>query len=277
MQADRAECIEATVCDTRMDGGLPIVAVYNASGTKLVAYTYDAWGNHTVTYYNAGTATAAIKNPFRYRGYYYDSDIGLYYLNSRYYDANTGRFINADGYISTGQGILGYNMYAYCGNNPVNYVDYSGTSPLGIVMLFVLGLGTVILLTSCGVKDIVELGQATEEFSEDLQAHEDYIYEYSNAVVEYNITNNVPQNNTLIEVFDGDEQLYISSLKNDAEYMKLVIDEEYLNDVDYLAAHFPDWAPNAKGKIAAKSGNDALESGFSLYKKVWDIVIGVAE
>ena len=60
------------------------------------------------------------ENPFMYRGYYYDHDLGMYYLNSRYYDQNTGRFINADSYVSTDTGLLGYNMFAYC-NNPVNY------------------------------------------------------------------------------------------------------------------------------------------------------------
>ena len=103
-----------------------IIAVYNASGTKLVSYTYDAWGNCTTTYYNGGGSTGAQYNPFRYRGYYYDSDLGLYYLNSRYYDSNTGRFINADGYASTGQGLLGNNMYVYCGNNPIIRNDKSG-------------------------------------------------------------------------------------------------------------------------------------------------------
>ena len=77
-----------------------IVAIYNASGTKLVTYKYDAWGNHTTAYSNGGNTTGAQYNPFRYRGYYYDTDLGLYYLNSRYYDSNTGRFLNADGYIS---------------------------------------------------------------------------------------------------------------------------------------------------------------------------------
>ena len=56
----------------------------------------------------------------------YDSDLGLYYLQSRFYDANTGRFINADGYVSTGQGLLSQNIFAYCGNNPVNRVDSTG-------------------------------------------------------------------------------------------------------------------------------------------------------
>ena len=68
----------------------------------------------------------APQNPFRYRGYYYDYETGFYYLNSRYYDPATGRFINADVYISTGKGILGHNMYAYCRNNPVMRYDSSG-------------------------------------------------------------------------------------------------------------------------------------------------------
>ena len=65
-------------------------------------------------------------NPFRYRGYYFDTETGLYYLNSRYYDPETCRFVNGDGYVSTGQGILGSNMFAYCENNPVNRIDPSG-------------------------------------------------------------------------------------------------------------------------------------------------------
>ena len=67
-------------------------------------------------------------NPLRYRGYYYDSESGFYYLQSRYYDPQIGRFINADQFASTGQGFLGYNMFAYCNNNPINYEDSSGCS-----------------------------------------------------------------------------------------------------------------------------------------------------
>ena len=68
----------------------------------------------------------AIYNPFRYRGYYYDTETQLYYLQSRYYNPAWGRFLNADGLISTGQGLIGYNMYTYCGNNPVMGYDPSG-------------------------------------------------------------------------------------------------------------------------------------------------------
>ena len=107
--------------------------VYNLQGdvTHIVdknknivgTYQYDAWGK--ILNLNSLTSIAQA-NPFRYRGYYYDTESGLYYLNSRYYNAEWGRFINADGYVSTGQGITGYNMFAYCGNNPVNRVDPTG-------------------------------------------------------------------------------------------------------------------------------------------------------
>ena len=106
-----------------------IVAVYNASGTKVVTYTCsDALGNHSVSYSNGGGSTGAIHNPFKYRGYYYDTDLGMYYLQSRYYDAKICRFISADGYVSTGQGMISFNMFAYCNNNPVNYYDPCGSN-----------------------------------------------------------------------------------------------------------------------------------------------------
>ena len=74
-------------------------------------------------------------NPFQYRGYYYDKDLGLYYLNSRYYNPSVGRFINADRYVSTGQGLLGHNMFTYCGNNPINRVDPLGCSFVSPVLI----------------------------------------------------------------------------------------------------------------------------------------------
>ena len=93
----------------------------NASGTAVATYTYDAWGNVL-----SATGTLASVNPLRYRGYYYDEETKLYYLQSRYYDPAIGRFINADGYVSSGQGFVGCNMFAYCNNNPVIFSDPSG-------------------------------------------------------------------------------------------------------------------------------------------------------
>lgn len=121
-----------------------IIKVLDNEGNLLVSYTYDAWGNPTsTTYSNSGASTAVIYNPFRYRGYYYDSEIGLYYLNSRYYNPAVGRFINADILVSTGTGVLGYNMFAYCNNNPVKNVDPTGESILLTIAIGIIVAGAI--------------------------------------------------------------------------------------------------------------------------------------
>ena len=101
-----------------------VIALADASTGKLaVTYTYDAWGK-LVKLEDSTANSVGTLNPFRYRGYYYDTETSLYYLNSRYYDPDTGRFINADGQLN--EGVLGYNMFAYCENNPVMRDDPTG-------------------------------------------------------------------------------------------------------------------------------------------------------
>ena len=100
-----------------------VMALVTSEGVEVAKYTYDAWGNVTPD----TTLWLSNRNPLRYRGYYYDTETGFYYLQSRYYDPALGRFINADSYASTGQGFLGYNMFAYCGNNPAASFDHYGT------------------------------------------------------------------------------------------------------------------------------------------------------
>ena len=108
-----------------------IIGLLDVNNEQIVSYEYDSWGSLISIKDQDGNVITdenniGIINPFRYREYYYDSEIGMYYLNSRYYNPSWGRFINADGYVSTGRGILGSNMYIYCNNNCVNYVDDSG-------------------------------------------------------------------------------------------------------------------------------------------------------
>ena len=106
-----------------------VLHVYRVVDKAIVAsYSYDSWGNIL-----SATGELAEENPFRYRGYYYDAETGFYYLNSRYYDSELGRFINADGYTSTGKGILGYNMYTYCSNNPIVHMDYTGEYEVSVL------------------------------------------------------------------------------------------------------------------------------------------------
>ena len=110
-----------------------ITGIFNEAGTQVVWYEYDAWGNQV---YGAWVVHADniyknlfYANPFRYRGYYQDSETGFYYCGSRYYDAVTGRFINADStntLMNTPMAYTDKNLYAYCDNNPVMRVDNGG-------------------------------------------------------------------------------------------------------------------------------------------------------
>ena len=104
-----------------------VVEIYNESGAKCAEYTYDAWGT---CYLMLDTEGVGSLNPFRYRGYYFVSRIGLYYLTTRFYDYTTGRFINADvPSICFDDGLTlpeGCNLYSYCHNNPISYVDPTG-------------------------------------------------------------------------------------------------------------------------------------------------------
>ena len=118
-----------------------VIGLVDNMGNFQASYTYDAWGKVlSVKDKNGNEITdpnhIANINPIRYRGYYYDTETGFYYLQSRYYDPTVGRFINADGLVSTDMdGMLSTNMFAYCDNNPVMYVDPDGTCPIcGLVL-----------------------------------------------------------------------------------------------------------------------------------------------
>ena len=106
-----------------------ISRIYDSEGNVVGEYLYDAWGNLL----NADSLTEIAKqNPFRYRGYYFDSETGMYYVSSRYYDPEIGRWINADipeTLTTDFENFAQYNLFAYCFNNPVNMSDEAGTWP----------------------------------------------------------------------------------------------------------------------------------------------------
>ena len=105
-----------------------IIGIIDSTGTKVVEYTYDVWGNIlSVT----GTLADTIgqKNPLRYRGYYYDDETGFYLTGTRYYDPEIGRFLNADSVMAGIGEVQGYNLFAYCMNNPISMSDPTGNWP----------------------------------------------------------------------------------------------------------------------------------------------------
>ena len=104
-----------------------VIGILDSTGAQVVEYSYNKWGG-LLSVTGSLSATVGQKNPLRYRGYYYDNETGFYYLQSRYYDPETGRFINADSQLNAKDGILGYNLFAYCNNNPIMYSDPSGHS-----------------------------------------------------------------------------------------------------------------------------------------------------
>ena len=98
-----------------------VVQIIDEGGVLQAEYVYSPWGEVI-----SAEGDLAEINPLRYRGYYYDSETGFYYLRSRYYDPENHRFINADSYASTGQGFLGTNTFAYCNNSPIQFSDATG-------------------------------------------------------------------------------------------------------------------------------------------------------
>lgn len=121
-----------------------IISLLDNNGSVLVKYKYDAWGKCIIDASTTNTELANL-NPFRYLSYYYDVETSLYFLKTRYYDPETGRFITIDDILYLDpESINGLNLYAYCGNNPIMYYDPTGHLAFFIITAIigaVIGLG----------------------------------------------------------------------------------------------------------------------------------------
>ena len=217
----------------------------------------------------------------------------MYYLQSRYYDAKICRFINADSYVSTGQGLTGYNMFAYCNNNPVNCVDHSGESALGIVLLLLLGVGALGVLTSCenpdannlydtygDVGDVLGFVDDSVQFGEDLTIYKKYEYSYSMAVSRYYQTNanELYWDEYLEEAFSNDKEKCIDSIEGDIALLRSKNKKHlpYINDVEYLYSNFGEWATYGSRNILVKSLQPPMASGLKWYQDIWGFIFGFA-
>lgn len=117
---------------------------YDQNDCLVARYSYDAWGKVTKTVYPSVCSEFGEINPFLYRGYYFDWETGLYYLNSRYYDPELGRFLNADAveFATIEQNVLGHNLFGYCFNDPINMKDSFGCmAEYALALEFVSAIG----------------------------------------------------------------------------------------------------------------------------------------
>ncbi len=200
-----------------------IIGILNSSNDLLVSYEYDAYGNilsiKDSNNQNIVDQThIGIINPFRYRGYYYDKETNLYYLNSRYYNPEWGRFLNADFAFGENKDIFSYNLFAYVSNSPITYIDVDGYGRTVVIVYnggkkltlqaeyseyFVTGDLDVEMYYVVYVDDFVEVWN-------DLKGREDIdrIYLYLHGI-EGALT------------FYGKEEILYSSEMNDLEYIQV--------------------------------------------------------
>ena len=120
-----------------------VTAIADKDGNVLAGYTYDSWGKVTEI---TGDTALAEQNPIRYRSYYYDFETEWYFLNTRYYSPDMCRFINADGYVQTGQNVLDKNMFAYCLNSPVCSKDSNGNFAITITSSTAITIAVVFVV-----------------------------------------------------------------------------------------------------------------------------------
>ena len=103
-----------------------VIAIVNSNNETVATYRYNSWGKLISCEDTSENQEVSFLNPYTYRNYYYDSDTEMYFLKSRYYNPELHRFINADGLINANQDVLGYNLFAYCSNDPINCSDTTG-------------------------------------------------------------------------------------------------------------------------------------------------------
>lgn len=175
-----------------------IVGLLDSQGHLVVEYFYDAWGNHIVRD-DSGEVKIGEKNPFRYRGYYYDVETGFYYLQSRYYDPEVGRFITIDNIdYADPETINGLNLYAYCNNNPVMFVDHEGLLAISISLIacgaaFLALFGVVVIEVKYhpiqkGIETIVEV---IGDLFGDIKHRDDYLNDFKQESFENKLTNKI--------------------------------------------------------------------------------------
>ena len=186
-----------------------VIAVYDIESetkAKVGSYCYDAWGNCTVL---TNTDGIGALNPFRYRGYYLDTETNLYYLQTRYYDPYVGRFINADdpSYLGAGDELLSYNLFSYCFDNPVMGYDPTGTwdwskffSGANLLMVGISAVAIAATVLTCGAAAPVMVAVAAVTLVSGAATVVNGVAEIVEAGTGYNVVRD--------GIFDGNQEAY---------------------------------------------------------------------
>ena len=214
-----------------------IIGILNSNLEEIVNYQYDSWGQVVKVTDSQGneitdTNNIGYINPYRYRSYRYDSETKLYYLNSRYYNPEWGRFINADAIVDT-KDTLGINLYAYCGNNPVNRVDKTGKGWISAFFKATVATVVTIVKVIVDVKKAVSSIASTKTYTNSVTKSEeggytahtkinkkDYIYKINNRgdiAIDYtkNPSYSIIEGKTLSKaMIENSKQVNINSLDN---------------------------------------------------------------
>jgi RHS repeat-associated protein len=149
-----------------------IIGLFDKTGTQVVSYSYDTWGK-LISIGGSLASTVGAENPYRYRGYRYDSETGLYYLQSRYYNPEWGRLINADDAAGKVGELLSHNVFAYCLNNPVNMYDPSGHWSIWATIAVVAVVVAVVAIAVVAPEALVAVAEfALEDGAAEVAAEE---------------------------------------------------------------------------------------------------------
>ena len=195
---------EDVIYGYRYNGHGDIIALTDASGSVVEDYAYDPYGNAVEESdedvadgytWSAGTETAQVDNPFRYCGEYYDLSSGTYYLRARYYDPTIGRFLSEDNYTGQATDPLSLNLYTYCKNNPIRWIDPSGKAVTEwdrarVYSKYVERLEAITAAWSSGTKEQQDQWRAEAEAIRAKYRHDEYEYTDSSGITRSKITNN---------------------------------------------------------------------------------------
>ena len=242
-----------------------VTAIYNREGNRVGEYAYDAWGNCTILY---GASNDLVNNnPIRYRGYYFDSETGCYYLSARYYNPQWRRFISPDStdYLDP-ESVNGLNLYAYCGNDPVNYADPSGHAPEWLTNLLTgvsIVVGTALFVTAIiasagAVGALVGVGAAAIGLSTTAVSTAVTIATASTCFVAFGVGLFGASN--AVEVFSGG----INPIRDYAmggNQMAYNIANGFLNAIGTIAVAAGMVAPKVLQKIAQYGGTPRVSNG----------------